>query len=206
MASADFYQPIVPPFSDSSTWQTGRPPRVGRATFIPYTRRIYFYTFRVIIGLWILWPPRPDVAASYAVAVRRAGTLLTASFGFHLAVDTLAVRLTVPITRVRRGLSPPGHQPDTTPAKSRQSRRSAPCLAHHPDERGGSRRPLFFWRWQLGSPGMARRPAGGGASGVGRACHDKLTAMIRTGLAHQATIRRDWRKKLARPIGRGIGS
>ena len=63
MASADFYQPIVPPFSDSSTWQTGRPPRVGRATFIPYTRRIYFYTFRVIIGLWILWPPRPGVAA-----------------------------------------------------------------------------------------------------------------------------------------------
>ena len=108
-ASADFCQPIPSPLNDSSTWQADRSPRVRRATFIPYTRRIYFYIFRVIIGLWILLPPRPDVAASYAVAVRRAGTLLTASFRFHLTVDTLAVRLTVPITRVCRGLSPPSH-------------------------------------------------------------------------------------------------
>ncbi len=51
----------------------------------------------------------PRCSGLYAVAVRRAGTLLTASFGFHLTMDTLAVRLTVPITRVRRGLPPPSH-------------------------------------------------------------------------------------------------
>jgi hypothetical protein len=48
--SADFFQPIPSPYSDSSTRQVGRSPRVRRATFIPYTRRIYFYIFRVIIG------------------------------------------------------------------------------------------------------------------------------------------------------------
>ena len=108
-ASADFCQPIPSLCSDGSTWQVDRSPRVRRATFIPYTRRIYFYIFRVIIGLWILWPPRTDVAASYAVAVRRAGTLPTASFRFRLTTDTLAVQLTVPITRACRGLSPPSY-------------------------------------------------------------------------------------------------
>ena len=52
-ASADFCQPIPSLFNDGSTWQAGRSPRVRRATFIPYTRRIYFYISRVIIGLWI---------------------------------------------------------------------------------------------------------------------------------------------------------
>jgi len=33
----------------------------------------------------------------YAVAVRQTSVLPAASFGFHLAVDTLAVRLTVPL-------------------------------------------------------------------------------------------------------------
>jgi len=62
-------------------------------TFVPYTRRIYFHTFRMVIGLWVYWPSRPSVAASYAVSVRQAGTLLTASFGFRVTPDTLAVRL-----------------------------------------------------------------------------------------------------------------
>ncbi|MGY3362180.1 hypothetical protein ACVWZK_008843 [Bradyrhizobium sp. GM0.4] len=30
----------------------------------------------------------------------------------------------------RKGLLPPSHRPDTTPVESRQSRRSAPCMAH----------------------------------------------------------------------------
>ena len=33
------------------TGQAGRPPRVRRATFLPYTRRIYFHTLRMTIGL-----------------------------------------------------------------------------------------------------------------------------------------------------------
>jgi hypothetical protein len=36
------------------------------------------------------------VFALYAVPVRRPGTLPSASFRFHLAVDTLAVQLTLP--------------------------------------------------------------------------------------------------------------
>ena len=50
---------------------------------------------------------RPGATTSYAVHVLRTGTLPAASFGFRLAVDTLAVRITVPIIRVRRGLTPP---------------------------------------------------------------------------------------------------
>jgi len=81
------------------------------------------------LGLRVFWPPRPDADASCA----------SCTSGRHFAYsflqtpphdDALAVRLTVPITKARRGLSPPSHRPDTTPTKSRQSRRSAPCLAH----------------------------------------------------------------------------
>ena len=60
----------------------------------------------MMIGLQPLLPSRPDMAASYALPVRRAGVLLTASFRFLFAADTLAVRLTVPIIRVRKGVTP----------------------------------------------------------------------------------------------------
>ena len=59
------------------------------------------------IGLWISLPPRPDVVASYALRVPQTGVLLTASFRPRLAAAALAVRLTVPVIRARRGLSPP---------------------------------------------------------------------------------------------------
>jgi len=36
------------------------------------------------------------MTASYAISVRQASALPAASFRFHLAMDTLAVRLTVP--------------------------------------------------------------------------------------------------------------
>jgi hypothetical protein len=36
------------------------------------------------------------MSASYAIPVRRASALPAASFRFHLAMDTLAIRLTVP--------------------------------------------------------------------------------------------------------------
>ena len=62
------------------------------------------------IGLQILLPPCPDVAASYALRVPQAGDLLTASFRPHLTVTALAVQLTVPVIRVRRGLTPPSER------------------------------------------------------------------------------------------------
>lgn len=53
--------------------------------------------------------------ASYAVSVRRASALPSASFRFHLAMNTLAVRLTVP---------PDGSVGDLNPKVI------APCRAH----------------------------------------------------------------------------
>ena len=44
-------------------------------------------------GLQCLLPPYPYFRAFYAVPVRQVRGLLTASFRFHLAMDTLAVRL-----------------------------------------------------------------------------------------------------------------
>jgi hypothetical protein len=58
------------------------------------------------IGLQIFLPPRPGVAASYALRLPQAGDLPTASFGPHLAMIALAVQLTVPVIRVRKGLTP----------------------------------------------------------------------------------------------------
>src|SRR5215813_7790532 len=55
-------------------------------------------------------------AASYAVSVRQASVLLTASSGFHLAMDTLAVRLTIP---------PAGFVEDF------HLQMNAPCRAHN---------------------------------------------------------------------------
>ncbi|MGC9975805.1 MAG: hypothetical protein ABSC57_03670, partial [Syntrophales bacterium] len=60
---------IPPPLGNGSTWQGNRSPMVIRATSIPYACRIYFHIYGIAL------PSRPDVAASYAVAVREAGTL-----------------------------------------------------------------------------------------------------------------------------------
>jgi hypothetical protein len=62
-ASADFCRSIPTPYGVGSPRQIDRSPRVRRTTFLPSTRRIYFRTFRVTIGLWISWPPRPSAAA-----------------------------------------------------------------------------------------------------------------------------------------------
>jgi len=56
------------------------------------------------------------MTASYTVPVRQASVLPAASFRFHLTVDTLAVRLTIPLT----GFVEDFH-----------SLVGAPCRAHH---------------------------------------------------------------------------
>jgi len=62
-ASADFYQPIPSLCNDGSTWQVGRPPGKACNLHPIYPPHLLLH-LPVIIGLWILWPPRPDVAAS----------------------------------------------------------------------------------------------------------------------------------------------
>ena len=54
------------------------------------------------------------MTASYAISVRQARVLPAASFRFRVTPDTLAVQLTVPTIRVRRGLAPPSHKSATT--------------------------------------------------------------------------------------------
>ena len=70
------------------------------------------------------------MAASYAVSVRQASVLLSASFRFHLAMDTLAVQLVIPLT----GLTEDSHLQVILPAppvqKQLPSGRYAPCPAH----------------------------------------------------------------------------
>lgn len=68
--------------------------------------------------------------ASYAISVRRARVLPAASFRFRVTPDTLAVRLTVPTIRVRRGLAPPSHK-SATMADSMGLTPHAPCRAHN---------------------------------------------------------------------------
>jgi hypothetical protein len=108
MPSADFCKPIVPPLSGTSPiGRLADLPGYRAPTFTPSTRRIYSRAFRMTIGLKIIMPPRPDAVASYALRVPRARALPTTSFRPRLAAVALAVPLTVPVIRVRRGLSPP---------------------------------------------------------------------------------------------------
>ena len=65
---------------------------------------IYFRVFRTGIGLWVYSPCHP-ARLPHAVPVRWASALPAVSFGFHLAMSTRAVRLTVPPVR-------PTHGPD----------------------------------------------------------------------------------------------
>ena len=70
------------------------------------------------------------VTASYEIPVRQASALPTATFRFHLAVDTLAVRLTVPLIGPvvdlhHQVIRPPPCEIGTVP-----NRYNAPCLAH----------------------------------------------------------------------------
>ena len=85
------------------------------------------------------------MAASYAVSVRRASALPAASLRFHLTMDTLAVRLTVP--------------PDG-PVEDLNLQESAPCRAHQ-GKGTGEFLPLRFpfHADSLGSDGVKAKKA-----------------------------------------------
>ena len=76
MASADFSQFVVTTVNETAC----------------ETSPVYSY-FRQPFGLQCRLPPYPYFQALYAVPVRQVRGLLTASFRFRLAADTLAVRL-----------------------------------------------------------------------------------------------------------------
>ncbi len=72
-------------------------------TFLPHTRRIYAESIRMTLGFESIGPLAHQDDASYAVRVPRARSLPSASFRLHLAMDTLAVRLGVPVIKASTG-------------------------------------------------------------------------------------------------------
>ena len=115
MPSADFCPSIPPPLDDDSS-SAERQISPGNAHSLsrlcpPHIRPCLPYRY------WTLkiCAFSSGMAASYAVSVRQASVLPPASFRSHLAMGTLAVRLTVP---------PVG------PVKDSHLQVSAPCRAH----------------------------------------------------------------------------
>jgi hypothetical protein len=80
-----------------------RPLRVRRVTFLPDICRIYNRSIRMTSGFESFGPLAQETAALSAVRGPQTGSLLAASFGFHLAVDTLAVQLGVPVIKASIG-------------------------------------------------------------------------------------------------------
>ncbi len=72
-------------------------------TFLPHTRRIYAVSVRMTWGFESIGPFAHQDDASYAIRVPRARSLPAASFRFHLATDTLAVQLGVPVIKAPAG-------------------------------------------------------------------------------------------------------
>jgi hypothetical protein len=73
----------------------------------------------------------PTATASYAISVRQASVLPSAFFRFHLAMDTLAVRLIVPLIGSIVDFHHQVIRPPPRVSKQRQLRHYAPYLAHH---------------------------------------------------------------------------
>ena len=86
-----------------------------RTDFHAYVRQIYARELRASVGLWRIIALSSVTVASYLVSVRRTSVLPMTSFRFHLAMDTLAIRLAVPLAG---------------PALDFNQQVSAPCRAH----------------------------------------------------------------------------
>jgi hypothetical protein len=145
MASADFCLPIPTPLDDGSTRQADRPPRVRRATFIPYTRRIYFRTLPD--DYWAL-----DLRASspgYGCLVYgscSSGRDFAYSFLPTLPCgNAVAVQLVVPAIRVHRGLAPLSHPAVTTTAGTAPVTALRAMPGAHEEGRPTRSGPLPFW-------------------------------------------------------------
>ena len=69
-----------------------RPPHL-RCTLFPLIYPPHLLVLPATFGLHLLLQTYPHFRALYVISVRRTKSLLTASFRFHLAMDTLAVQL-----------------------------------------------------------------------------------------------------------------
>lgn len=82
--------------------------------FHAYIRHIYIPAFLLKFRAFKVMAYLPNGYAYYAISVRRTSDLPPASFRFHLAVETLNVRLTLPLD---------GHVQDLHPRVLRHARR-----------------------------------------------------------------------------------
>ena len=83
-----------------------RPPRL-RCTLFPLVYPPHLLVLPATFGLHLLLQTYPYFRALYVISVRRTKSLPTASFRFHLAMDTLAVQLyTSSLPRRVRDLHP----------------------------------------------------------------------------------------------------
>src|SRR5574337_1090378 len=124
MPSADFCRSLPPPPGDGSSQQTSSGTAHSPSRLCPPHLRA-----NLPDRVWTLkiFAFSSSLHASYAVPVRRASALPAASFRFHLAVDTLAVRLTIPPVRLVGDL---------------HSEVSVPCGVH---KQKGPRRSGALW-------------------------------------------------------------
>ena len=99
LPSADSSKPFLSPLDDSSSL-AGLEASPGNAHLhsrlcLPHIRPCFPCRYRALK----IYAFSPSVAALYTFPVRQASALPAASFRFHLAMDTLAVQLTLPTTK-----------------------------------------------------------------------------------------------------------
>ena len=83
-----------------------RHPRL-RCTLFPLIYPPHLLVLPATLGLHLFWQTYPYFRALYVISVRRTKSLLTASFRFHLTMNTLAVQLyTSSLPRRVRDLHP----------------------------------------------------------------------------------------------------
>ena len=116
MTSADFSDPISSPLDDDSTKAKSESSPGNSLTpshlYLPHLQLCFpgkYRTFEIIDS-------SSSIAAFYVISVRQVSALPSASFRFHLTVDTLAVQLMIPLTGLIGDL---------------HSQVSAPCRAHN---------------------------------------------------------------------------
>jgi len=92
MPAADFCQLFPSPLDAVVRDKLTDLPGYCALTFNAYARRIYATSFPYRYRTLSLLALSSSLHASYAISVRQASALPAASFRFHLAMDTLAVR------------------------------------------------------------------------------------------------------------------
>ena len=108
-----------------------RPPRL-RCTLFPLIYPPHLLVLPATLGLHLFWQTYPYFRALYVISVRRTKSLLTASFRFHLTMDTLAVLLyTSSLPRRVRDFHPLERAHGAQTKKSRPFLRICFSLTHY---------------------------------------------------------------------------